>query len=80
MAYTVLVKFEWNQAKDASNLEKHGLSFSEAKELFESDQDYLEVFDPAHSESEDRFIAIGEIRRGVKSTIHIWMNSYERYT
>ena len=27
--------------------------------------DYLEIFDAAHSEHEDRFIAIGDIARGV---------------
>jgi uncharacterized DUF497 family protein len=59
------VNFEWDDAKALSNLNKHGVSFSEAKELFESGRDYLEIFDSAHSVSEDRFIAIGEIRRGV---------------
>lgn len=59
------MKFEWDDTKDRSNQKKHGLSFSEAKELFEGKQDYLEIFDSAHSDIEDRFIAIGEIRRGV---------------
>ena len=61
----MLVNFEWDDAKALSNLNKHGVSFSEARELFESGRDYLEIFDPAHSISEDRFIAIGAIRRGV---------------
>ena len=59
------MKFEWDDTKDRSNQRKHGLSFSEAKELFEGNQDYLEIFDSAHSDMEDRFIAIGEIRRGI---------------
>ena len=59
------MKFEWDDAKALSNLEKHGVSFSEATELFESGKDYLEIFDAVHSISEDRFIAIGEILRGV---------------
>ena len=33
--------------------------------LFTSGVDYLEIFDEAHSEDEDRFIAIGPIRRGL---------------
>ena len=37
----------------------------EASELFRSGVDYLEVYDEQHSEEEDRFIAIGPIKRGV---------------
>jgi hypothetical protein len=55
------VNFEWDDAKDLTNREKHGLSFAEARRLFESGADYLEIFDTDHSESEDRFIAIGPV-------------------
>ncbi|MCC5861048.1 MAG: BrnT family toxin [Gammaproteobacteria bacterium] len=57
--------FEWDDATDRSNQNKHGLSFSKAARLFQSSQDYLELFDAAHSQAEDRFIAIGEIDRGI---------------
>lgn len=57
--------FEWDEAKNLANLSKHGISFEEARELFQSDTDYLEIFDEAHSDHEDRFIAIGPIARGV---------------
>lgn len=59
------MEFEWDDDKDLSNQRKHGLSFSEAQALFENDQDYLEVLDPEHSDLEDRFLAIGEIRLGI---------------
>jgi len=59
------MKFQWDDAKDLSNQEKHGLAFSEARTLFESGQDYIEIYDTEHSIVEDRFIAIGEIQRGV---------------
>jgi uncharacterized DUF497 family protein len=58
------VRFEWDDAKDRSNQKKHGLAFSEATELFQGTRDCLEIFDAAHSDAEDRFIAIGEIDRG----------------
>lgn len=64
------MRFEWDDAKDRSNQQKHGLSFSEAIQLFQSGQDYLEIFDVAHSQEEDRFIAIGEIHRGVAVVIY----------
>ena len=57
--------FDWDPSKDLSNQRKHGPTFTEACELFESGEDYLEVFDAEHSEHEDRFIAIGPIKRGV---------------
>ena len=36
----------------------------EARQVFETG-DYLEIFDAAHSEHEDRFIGIGPIGRGI---------------
>ena len=65
MAYARAVAVEWDPEKDETNRAKHGLSFSEASVLFDSEGDYLVIFDEAHSESEDRFIAIGGMERGV---------------
>lgn len=56
---------EWDEAKNQSNQHKHGVSFEEASEVFASDVDYLEIFDDEHSEDEERFIALGPIRRGL---------------
>jgi uncharacterized DUF497 family protein len=51
--------------QNLANQRKHGVSFDEASELFSSGDDYLEIFDDAHSVTEDRFIGIGPIRRGL---------------
>jgi len=59
------VKVNWDRAKNLANQKNHGISFQEASELFTSGADYLELFDDAHSDDEDRFIAIGPIRRGL---------------
>ncbi|MHC4939366.1 MAG: BrnT family toxin [Planctomycetota bacterium] len=59
------MRVEWDSTKARANEHKHGLSFTEAAELFTSGSEYLEIFDERHSEEEDRFIAIGPIRRGV---------------
>ena len=64
------MEFEWDPAKDRSNRRKHGVSFAEARRLFESGVDYLEVFDAAHSELEDRFLAIGPIDRGIVVVVY----------
>ena len=62
--------FEWDDEKDLSNQQKHGLSFSEARKLFEAGAQYLEIFDEDHSETEDRFIAIGPINRGLVVVVY----------
>ena len=59
------MKVEWDEAKNLANQRKHGVSFEEAKQLFAEDGDYLEIFDEGHSESEDRFLAIGPLTRGI---------------
>jgi uncharacterized DUF497 family protein len=59
------VRVAWDEANNLANQRKHGVSFEEAKELFVSSIDYLEIFDDAHSDFEDRFIAIGPISRGL---------------
>ena len=69
------MKFEWDQSKNLANQKKHGVSFEEASLLFESGSDYLELFDAKHSEDEDRFIAIGSIRRGV--VLVVWVDQSE---
>lgn len=64
------MRFEWDEAKNLANQRKHGLSFDEARELFVSGRDYLEFFDADHSDLEERFIAIGPIRRGL--VVVVW--------
>lgn len=59
------MKVTWDHSKSLSNQKKHGVSFEEASELFRSGADYLELFDDAHSDEEDRFLAIGPIKRGL---------------
>lgn len=48
-----MLKFEWDAAKAATNLRKHGVSFDEALSVF-ADALALTFTDTDHSESEDR--------------------------
>ena len=52
------MQFEWDPAKAAENLEKHGVSFEEAATIF---RDTLSVTgsDPDHSVGEERFVTFG---------------------
>lgn len=52
------MKFEWDRAKAAENLAKHGISFEEAATVF---RDPLSQTgrDPDHSVDEERFVIFG---------------------
>jgi uncharacterized DUF497 family protein len=56
------MQFEWNPLKAATNLKKHGVSFEEAKTVF--DNPLAVIFDDeAHSIDESREIIIGHSQR-----------------
>ena len=59
------MRFEWDSEKATRNEKLHGVSFEEAKELFESALDVLDIYDAEHSVLEDRFNSIGPIQRGL---------------
>jgi uncharacterized protein len=50
--------FEWDDAKNAENKRKHGVSFEEAQTVF-FDEKAIEFDDPDHSVREERFILLG---------------------
>ena len=50
--------YEWDPAKAAANVKKHGVSFEEAASVF-LDPSALTFWDPDHSAEEDREITIG---------------------
>lgn len=50
--------FEWDVYKAQSNLKRHGVSFEEAKTVF-NDPFLLTYPDDFHSETENRLISIG---------------------
>jgi hypothetical protein len=58
MAYTSAMKFDWDDDKNRSNFERHGIWFEEAQTVW-ADPHSLEFYDPDHSDDEDRFIRIG---------------------
>lgn len=55
--------FEWDEDKAASNFRKHQISFTEGATVF-NDEFIATMPDPYHSETEDRFIAMGMSVRG----------------
>jgi uncharacterized DUF497 family protein len=53
-----MIKFEFDENKSHSNLEKHGIDFVTAQQLW-NDSDLLEI--PAKTADEPRFLVIGVI-------------------
>jgi uncharacterized DUF497 family protein len=51
------MEFEWDERKNQSNITKHGVSFDDAKDVFDGCP--VVYFDADGSVEEDRYIAIG---------------------
>ena len=50
--------FVWDEKKNNDNIVSHRISFEEAKTVF-FDPNAKVIYDPDHSEAEDRFIILG---------------------
>lgn len=55
--------FEWDTVKARSNRNKHNVDFDEAATVF-VDPNAISIFDPDHSEFEERWITMGISERG----------------
>lgn len=52
------ITFTWDNNKNSANMQKHGISFDEAKSVFYDDNARL-MHDPDHSGDEERFLILG---------------------
>lgn len=57
------LRFEWNPAKNATNIRKHGISFAEASLAFR-DPMMVSFPDPLFGEEEERWIGYGCLPNG----------------
>ena len=55
--------FEWDPPKAHHNLRKHGIDFEEAATVF-LDPMAVTIYDPDHSENEDRWVTLGISKNG----------------
>ena len=53
-----MITFDWDPAKAASNLRKHGVSFEEAQSVF-YDEFAVQFYDEPHSSGDDLFLMLG---------------------
>lgn len=54
----MMIHFEWDALKAQKNIEKHGITFEEAKTVF-FDELADQFFDNDNSSEEDRFLLLG---------------------
>ena len=70
-----MIKFEFDDSKSSSNLEKHGIDFIDAQLLW-FDPDLLEI--PAKTEDEPRYLVIGRIKEKHWSAVITYRESKVR--
>lgn len=56
------MKFEWNEIKNRANIDKYGISFEEAKDVFE-DPLHISKLDFRFNYFEERWITIGSSKK-----------------
>ena len=67
------MKFEWDEDKNESNIEKHGLDFEDASEVF--DTPMLVALDTRQDHGEDRWIDLGLLEHRVVVVIYTYRDS-----
>jgi uncharacterized DUF497 family protein len=68
--------FEWDEAKRAANLDKHGIDFEFAKQIF--DGPTLEAEDTRRLYDEPRFGAFGHAGEEILFVIYTWRGARRR--
>ncbi|RJR47672.1 MAG: BrnT family toxin [Deltaproteobacteria bacterium] len=61
------MRFEWDERKRLSNLERHGLDFLDVIEVFEGP--YI-IVPSAHKGNEERFLAIGVLEARLVTVVY----------
>jgi uncharacterized DUF497 family protein len=70
------MRFEWDEQKRLANIEKHGIDFLEAKEIWQDD--VLQAPSPQAGHRERRFIAYGLLSGRVIAVVFTWRGNTRR--
>jgi uncharacterized DUF497 family protein len=65
------VLFEWDEVKNMSNLDKHGIDFNDAITIFDDD-DRIEAVDDRNEYGEERIQVIGQAKPGILMAVYTW--------
>ena len=64
------IEFEWDEQKRLSNLQKHGIDFIRACQIF--DGSTVEFEDSRYDYGEDRYIAVGETGGQILTVVYTY--------
>jgi uncharacterized protein len=68
-------EFEWDDAKAASNEDKHGITFLQAMTVL-SDALAMTFYDTEHSQDEERWVTVGQTSEGsLLVVVHTFMET-----
>jgi uncharacterized DUF497 family protein len=62
------MEFEWDETKNKTNIEKHGIDFNDAKEVF-NDQNRKTSPDLRKDYGEKRYITVGKIFKALITVV-----------
>ena len=68
--YNMDMEFEWDERKRRANIEKHGIDFYRAKQIWGGE--VLEIPSPQLQHREQRFIAYGLLEGAVIAVVYTW--------
>ena len=68
-------KFEWDESKRQSNIEKHGIDFKDALQLFE---DKMRVEALSLQKDEERYITFGVVNEVILAVVYTNRNNVKR--
>ncbi|MHA7856162.1 BrnT family toxin [Marinobacter shengliensis] len=63
------MRFEWDEAKNARNIRKHGIDFVDAADIF--NHPMLTAIDDRYAYGEERWIAIGLIKQFIGVVVYV---------
>ncbi len=61
------MEFEWDERKCPANIDKHGIDFMDAKEIWHGD--VLDIPSPQTHHGERRYIALGSMRGRIVAVV-----------
>ena len=74
--YGIGMKFEWDENKNQENIQKHGIDFADAIEVFRHPM--LTGFDDRKAYGEDRWSSIGIMRNTIAVVVYLEWDSENR--
>jgi uncharacterized DUF497 family protein len=74
--HNMVMRFEWDESKRLANLEKHGIDFIRAKEIWLGD--VLEVPSAQDDYGEKRYLAYGRLESRIIAVVYAWRGGARR--